>query len=225
MKDKTKISRKLKIILIITAAVILAAGATFAWFIWSNGGISESFRLSNFEVKSDMYFMKDSQRIECQPSENGTVQLSLNESDDNYIGNFRADVKYKGKGYGYIRVKVVPEFDINSSVVSAPTKIPFILSSEYDETLSGNQSAWFDNRYKDLYYYYANEVSAQSNSEYSIISLITGIKNEDDDIGFDLNTLKQGGNTSVYVAVECDMVQVNRYPQLWKIDSLPWQNS
>ena len=214
---KTKLNKTKKLLLIISA-ILLVVGITVAWFVLSTD-YDETFNLSNFSTKVDCYFIKDSTRIETTnylDSETGTIKFSLDSEDDNFVGNFRADVKYKGEGNGYLRAKVVTEFSSLGAVASSNSKVPYIISQT-------NKSSWYDNRNNDFCYYYTDKLQG-NNDEYTVLNLITGIETLNEDSGFDVEVLKEL-NVEMYVAIEADMVQINRYPQFWGIDELPWKNN
>lgn len=214
---------KSKRTLVIVGTIILVVAVTLAWFAVSNGPLSETFKLSNFDGTSDCYFMAGTKKdVSSFKNADGSINLSLDPTKDNYIGNFRADVKYKGTGSAYMRVKVACEFDSAGAATLATSKVPFVLSSEYDEEAGGNQSAWFDNRNADSCYYFADVVKGNKDS-YTTMSLITGINQTDEDGSFDIEDLKDNG-INVKIAIGVEMVQINRYPQFWSIDNLPWES-
>ena len=70
-------------------------------------------------------------------------------------------------------------------------------------------------------YYYANILEG-SNTSYQTLNLITGLNSSDSDTGFDIDSLKEN-DPKMMIAVESDMVQINRYPQIWHIKNLPWK--
>lgn len=224
-KNSNKNTSKSKKLIIIIGVFVLLAATTVAWFVSTHTVASNSFELSNFQTQVDCYFMNGQSRVETTPSyiESGTnmILLSTDENDENYIGNFCVDVAYKGKGNGYLRVKVVTRAkDVDDYVTLTDSKIPYLLSAEYSQTNGNNQAAWFDNRNRDFCYYYATQLSG--NDEFTTIHLLNGAAISDLDSGFDLDYLHSQGYT-LSVAVESDMVQINRYPQFWGISALPWK--
>lgn len=211
-------TNKTKNLLIIISIALLVVGITVAWFV-SSTFYNETFSLSNFNTKVDCYFIKGSTRVETAKyldNETGTIKFSLDSEDENYVGNFRVDVKYKGEGNGYLRTKVVTEFKSLGAVSSSNSKVPYIISE-------ANDSEWYDNRNNDFCYYYTDKLQG-NNNEYSVLNLISGIETVNEDSGFDIEVLKEL-NVEMSVAVEAEMVQINRYPQFWGIDELPWKNN
>ena len=224
MKNKIKDNQKLKRILIAAGTLALAAIITLAWFSVTAGPLAETFNLSNFDAEADYYFSVGGSRVEATAyldSETNAVKLSLDSTAQNYIGNFRTDIKYKGKGSGYLRTKVVTEFDSGSSATLATSNVPYVVNAVYDEATGGNQAAWFDNRNADFCYYYATVLSGTNS--FQTLNLISGIAEQDEEGNFDMETLREY-SINLSVAVEADMVQINRYPQFWDIDTLPWKS-
>lgn len=221
--DNIKKNIKSKRTLVIIGTLILVAAITLAWFAVTNGPLAETFKLSNFDGASDCYFTNGSRyEVSSYKDADGSIRLSLDQEQPNYIGNFRVDVKYKGAGSAYMRVKVACEFDSAGAATLATSKVPFIINNVYDEETAGNQAAWFDNRNADSCYYFADVIKGNKDS-YTTLQLIKGINPTDEDGSFDIEDLKDNG-INVKVAVGVDMVQINRYPQFWKIDNLPWES-
>ena len=219
-------SFKFKRIIILVGTAVLLISTALAWFVSTNSVSSNTFGLSNFQTQIDCYFMNNSSRVETTNYlESGTnlINLSTNSSDVNYIGNLRVDVKYKGNGYGYLRVKVVTRAkDSNGYVTLTDSKIPYTIDAVYSGQNGNNQASWYDNRNRDFCYYYADLLSG-NNTSFTTIHLITGVQTSDVDTGFDLNFLQTNGYT-LSLAAEVDMVQLNRYPQIWGINTLPWKS-
>lgn len=225
MKNTEKVKNfKSKRLIILTGIALLVVLSTAAWFVFTLTPVNDTFSLSNFKVQSDCYFMNGTTRVEKTAyvdSETGIIKLSADSSAVNYIGNLRVDVKYKGTGYAYLRTKVVTQIkDSSGNVTLSDSKIPYKLSAVYSETNSNNQQAWYDNRNEDFCYYYASILNGGEN--YTTLSMITGCETFDEDSGFDIEYLNDY-DYSIALAIECDMVQMNRYPQIWAVTSLPWK--
>ena len=93
--------------------------------------------------------------------------------------------------------------------------IPYIVSDLYNGS-GANQAKWFDNRASDYCFYYATPVYSTGTSE---IDLIGGV----DASSIDLGVLPI--DTQINILFETDAVQVNRSPQYWGLDKLPWTGS
>ena len=225
MKQTEKVrSFKSKRLIILIGIALLVVFSTVAWFVFTLSPVSDTFLLSNFNVQPDCYFMNGTTRVEKTSyvdSQTGLINLSTDSSAENYIGKFRVDVKYKGAGHAYLRVKVVTQIkDSSGNVTLSDSKIPYTLYAVYSDSNSNNQQSWYDNRNADYYYYYASILSGNTND--TTLSLITGCESFDEDSGFDVQYLNEYGY-SVAVAIECEMVQINRYPQIWGVATLPWK--
>lgn len=223
-KTQTKKFNSKKLIVLIAVAVLLVSTA-LAWFVYTATPIGNTFGLSNFQTELDCYFSVGNSRVEVDnyiDSDTNLINLSLDPTDNNYLCNFHVDVLYKGAGHGYLRVKVVTEAkDSMGYVTVMDPKVPYIVSDEYEGSSGNNQEAWFDNRNLDYCYYYATALSGEDD-QFTTLSVIDGAQTTDIDSEFDLDYLYNNGYT-LSVAVASDMVQINRYPQFWGMNKLPWK--
>jgi len=199
LKKKFIENKKFRFIVILSVVLTIVIGSTLAWFIIRTTDVLQEFSAANFQAEPVCYFDGTEETF---VGEDGLITLSANPEDANYIGKFRVDVKYKGDGAGYLRVRMVHEYSINGNSTQHPANVPY--------TVSGD---WYDNRGNDYCYYYKNELDADGDAEQTL-NFITG--NNDIDLG----ALADG--IVIKVAVETDMVQINRYPQIWGMDKLPW---
>ena len=200
LKKKFIENKKFRLIVILSVVLTLVIGSTLAWFIINSTDVAQQMSVANFKAEPVCYFEGTDETF---IDENGLITLSTNPEDPNYIGKFCVDVKYKGDGAGYLRVRMVHEYSINGNSTQHPANVPYEVSAD-----------WYDNRGNDFCYYYKNELDADGNDE-KTLQFITA----DSDIN--LGELADG--IVIKVAVETDMVQVNRYPQVWDIDKLPWK--
>ncbi len=213
MKKKFMENKKFRLIVMLLVTVFIVTSFSFAWFIMRATDETQNFSAANFQARPYCYFTDEEGNVITDEEgnavvaldDNGLIVLSTNPGDDNYIGKFCVDVKYKGDGAGYLRVKMVHEYSINGMSNQHPANVPYTIADE------GN---WHDNRGDDYCYYYKNELDADGDAEQTL-SFITA----DNDI--DLGALADG--IVIKVAVEADMVQINRYPQIWGMGELPWE--
>ena len=207
MKKKFIENKKFRLIVILSVVLTLVIGSTLAWFIMNVTDADQQFSVSNFQAIPDCYFMNGEEIVYPSDIEGATdgklIVLSINPEDQNFIGKFCVDVKYKGDGAGYLRVRMVHEYSINGMSTQHPANVPYITVGD-----------WYDNRGNDYCYYYKNELDADGDAE-KTLNFITSNNN------IDLENL--ANDIVIKVAVETDMVQVNRYPQVWGIDKFPWK--
>ena len=208
LKDKFITNKKVRLIVILSVIIALLIVPTLAWFIQNvvtEAQQKQDFLASNFQASPDCYFMNGTEKVSPSDIEGATdgslIVLSINPEDANFIGKFCVDVNYKGDGAGYLRVKMVHEYSINGISTQHPANVPYKTVGD-----------WYDNRGNDFCYYYKNELDADGGD--ATLSFITGNEN------IDVENLAK--DIVIKVAVETDMVQVNRYPQVWGMDKLPW---
>lgn len=200
LKKKFVENKKFRLVVILSVAVLLVLGATLAWFFLYPTDANQQFSVANFQAEPVCYFEGSEEKF---IDEDGLITLSTNPEDANYIGKFCVDVKYKGDGAGYLRVKMVHEYSINGNSTQHPANVPYTVSND-----------WYDNRGNDYCYYYKNELDANGDTEQTLNFIAANN-------AINLGELADG--IVIKVAVETDMVQVNRYPQVWGIDKLPWK--
>lgn len=201
-----KLNKRAVIIITAVVAVIAIVGGTLAWFVTSTS-LSQSFSISGFDVKADVYFADGKNKVSASDykDSDGLYVLSLNEKDENYIGNLRVNVEHTG-AKACVRVKMNYEWTLSDgSVAQYKVAVPYSFGTE-----------WFDNRNTDYCVYYRGADSS-GKASFSSSELITGFNKAE----FDTSGFVDG--ISVRVLIQTDAVQVNRYPQLWNIDTLPWK--
>lgn len=209
------------ILILAVAAFVMLLAATIALFLTVED-FSRLFSVSNFTCRGDVYFYDGSTASAAVKNADGMISVDYrNPSSGNFIENLKVNVKYSGYGVGLIRVRVVEEWSQTSggtkTVMPYTLKMPYTISSPY-ESSSGNQKKWFDNRDADNFYYFAAPVYSSADTEVSI-PLIIGFVADEIDLGV------ISSSAALNIAVEVDAVQVNRYPQFWGINSLPWANA
>lgn len=204
MKKRFMEDKKFRLITMLLVTVIIVTGFSFAWFI-GRTEYNRILSLSNFQAEPICSF-EGADSIDSQYKDGNLIILSTEPEAPNYIGNFRVNVKYKGDGAAYLRVKIVHEYSVNGVSTQHPANVPYATSDD-----------WYDNRGNDYCYYYKNEVDADDNTSEKTLEFITGLNDTEGDIS------GVADGVVIKVAVETDMVQINRYPQIWGIDHLPWK--
>ena len=209
-------------VILAIVAVILAVAVTLAWFVHDFGGqiYNSIFDISKFVTDADVYFNASGESLSL---DNGLINADISNKDaNNYLGKLHIDAKYKGLGYGYLRVRIIASQEYTSGgkthISQLPSPLPVKLLNE--ATFKENEidkNGWFDNTASDGYFYYTKPLSV-ANALFDTLPLIEGV---------DMNLL--GGivndNGAIKLSVEVDAVQINRYKQVWGIDSLPWEQT
>jgi hypothetical protein len=217
----TKSKKSPTILIIAAASFVMLLTATIALFL-SVEDFSRLFSVSNFTCVGDVYFHDGSTRYAAVKNSDGLISVDyVNPESNNYIKNLRVDVKYSGYGVGLIRVRVAEEWSRTSegikTVLPNTVNMPYTIASPYGAS-TGNQKKWFDNRDSDQCFYYATPVYSSSGTAVTI-PLITDFDADEIDLG------AISSSSALNIAVEVDAVQVNRYPQFWGINALPWANA
>lgn len=229
MKSRTvkKTNKAHTVWIVALVAIVLVVAVTFAnmFRIAFDNPFSRTLRVADLDASAVVTFEKNGSVVSnmSQYSSGYGYLASTNPSADNYIGNLRVSVNYKGYGVGLIRVRIAEEWSTTANgvrtVLPFKLKVPYTISTPYvTGTDTGNQLKWFDNRETDHRLYYAKPVYCASDSDTHSIPLIAGIA------AGAVNTNLLPANTEVRIVVEADVVQVNRYPQYWGLTSLPWTN-
>lgn len=187
-------------------AVIALVGGSLAWYVTSSS-LSQHFSISGFDVAANVYFDVDGQKVNASKykDENGLYILSLDKDDINYVGKLRVSVGHSG-GKAMVRVRLNNEWTMGDGTVAQyNAALPYTFNSE-----------WFDNRNTDYCVYYRGGDNS-GKASFGSSELITGF----DESSFDTSGFVDG--VTLKTSIQVDAVQVNRYPQIWKIDTLPWK--
>ncbi len=224
--NKAKLRRPPTAVLIAIIAVVVLVGTTVAWLTFGEAITTRVYSLSNFNAYAEVYFEGGTNPPETYRNLDGSVSVDLtNSSAENYIGKIRVDVYYKGRGSAYVRLKTIQQWqentptppETNKRILQVNNAIPYTIAKPYLSTDSGNQEKWFDNRADDYCLYYATRLTAV-NESYTLAAdakVITGVNIDQ------LNAIKPD-NATLKIGFTLEAVQVNRYPQFWGLESLPW---
>ena len=202
MKKKFMENKKLRLIAVFLITAIIVTGFSFAWFFMRQTQ-SNKISVSNFKVTLDCYLG------DTKITDSGLITLSTDSRADNYIGNLKVNVNYEGDGAGYLRVRMAHKFyRADDKAVQHPADIiPYAVDSDN----------WKDNREEDSCYYYNKVLNAEENTDPKTVTVFDGLSEGE--------TLNIGSEFQIQLAIEADMVQVNRYPQIWGITELPWEKT
>ncbi len=200
MKKKFMENKKFRLIAVFLITVFIVGGFSFAWFYLRQAQMINS-AVGNFKATPVCSFEGTTESFE---DADGLITLSTDPYAENYIGNFRVKVTYTGGGWSYLRVRIVHEFSNGTESVQHPADLPYATDA----------NKWHDSRSNDYCYYYMEQLHGDGE-----INLITGLA----DGGNEMVDGFADANAIIKVAVEADMVQINRYPQVWGIDKLPWK--
>ncbi len=201
-----KLNKRAVVVIVAVIAIVAVVGSSLAWFV-TRSALTQQLTLTSFDAGAEVYFLADGKKVSADrfADENGLYNLSLDKTDENYIGNLRAGVTLDG-GTACVRVTLNHEWtSANGDVLQRKVSVPY----KFGEL-------WFDNRDADYSVYYAGK-DMSGKATFDKADFITGFSEAD----FDTTGLADG--TQVKVLVQVDAVQVNRYPQLWNIDKLPWK--
>lgn len=200
-----KMKRRTFVIIVAVVAVIAVVGSSLAWFT-TNSSMMQKFNILSFDVSANVYFDNNGKKISADSfkDENGLYILSSSEEDENYIGKLRVKVEHSGSR-ACVRVKMNYDLTLeDGSSAKYDVSVPFKFNQE-----------WFDNRGEDYCVYYMGDGSGKA--DFTGSELISGFDGE----SFDTTGFSESVSTKLFVQVEA--VQVNRYPQMWNIDTLPWK--
>ena len=201
-----KFNKKAVVIIVAIVAIVAVVGSTFAWFV-TRTSLSQQFALNTFDVAAEVYFLDGGKKVSAEEytDENGLYILSLDKEDANYIGNLRAAVTHSG-AKACLRVTMNHQWTLaDGTVAQHSVEIPYEFSP-----------LWYDNRNADYSVYYMGE-DLSGKADFAKQDFITGF----DADAFDTSAIVDG--VSLRLLIQVDAVQVNRYPQLWNIDALPWK--
>lgn len=201
-----KVNRRAFVIIVAVVAVIAIVGTSLAWF-GTSSSMMQKINIFGFDVSAGVYFDNNGKRISAEnyKDKDGLYILSSDKDAENYIGKLRVNVVHSG-AKACIRVKMNYELKLeNGENAQYNVSVPFKFNKN-----------WFDNRSKDYCIYYCGE-DESGKAGFNNTELITGF----DESGFD--TTGFADSASIKLFVEVDAVQVNRYPQMWNIDTLPWK--
>ncbi len=201
-----KLNKRAVVIIVAIVAIVAVVGSSLAWFV-TRSSLSQQLTLSSFEAGADVYFLGEGGKVSAEEftDENGLYILSLDKKDPNYIGKFRVGVTLDG-GAACVRITMNHEWTTaDGEILHRDVRVPY----KFGEL-------WFDNRDVDYSVYYAGK-DMSGRATFTKTDMITGFSEAD----LDTTDLEDG--TQLKVLIQVDAVQVNRYPQLWNIEKLPWK--
>jgi len=207
-------------VLIAIIAVVVAVSSAVAWLVVTPAVLDRIYSLSNYDTYADVYFWNGSSKVTPVKGSDGSITVDISNSGaTNYIGKLRVDANFKGRGSAYVRLKVIQQWqDSANKILQSNDVLPYTIATPYLSSDTGNQNKWYDNRMDDYCLYYATKLTA-SNASYSSIPIITGM----DTNGINqFNAMIPSGAVTLKIAFTLEAVQINRYPQFWGIDTLPW---
>lgn len=217
MKKTKSGKRPLVLGLVLAALAVVLVAGTLTWLLVEDMPIlSRNMFLANFDAYAEVYF-DGSTNPEQYRNADGSISIDFDKDAENKIDKLRVDIHQKGRGAHYIRVKMVESWlDSNGKVLHVNKAIPYNIPS------LGQENSWFDNRAEDSSVYLAQKLGGltASNSVYTKHEFIIE--------GFDFAAFDgvrpKDSSVSLKVAFIVEAVQVNRFPQFWGIEKLPWED-
>ncbi len=201
-----KLNKRAVVMIVAIVAIVAVVGTSLAWFV-TRSSLLQEFGIAGFDVSADVYFVADGKKVTAEDykDEDGLYILSLNKADKNYIGNLRMGVALDG-GKACVRVTMNHEWRTADGTVSLQdVSVPY----KFD-------SLWYDNRETDYSVYYTGK-DMSGKADFSTAELIKGFD------AAKFNSSDFADVQEVRLLIQVDAVQVNRYPQIWGIEKLPWK--
>ena len=222
---KAKMRKPPTVVLIAIIALVVLMSGTLAWLTIGDAVTTRIYSLSNFDAYAEVYFMDGTTKTTPTKSDYDSIEVNYTDSNaPNYIGKLRVDAQFKGRGFAYIRLKMVQQWqDGSDKILQSDAVVPYDINIPYLAEDTGDQNKWYDNRRDDFCLYFANRLSLTNaafptdNDNYVKIPVIVA--------GFDaveMASIAPSDAVSLKTAFILEAVQVNRYPQFWGIDTLPW---
>ena len=195
--------RKIAVLIICRVAVIGVISGSLAWYSSTNS-ITQIGTLAGFRTKANVYLQDESgNKINLQKDENGLFILSADPSAENYVGNLRVNVIHRGYANSYVRVKMSVQWTMLDGTVTQNILLPYTFAD-----------GWYDNRDSDYCVYYTEDTGLFEDYDKSIITAFNSEK-------FAQETMTKDAVAKLAVSVES--IQINRYQQVWGIETLPWE--
>lgn len=194
--------RSIAVIIICLVAVIAIVSSTFAWYSSTNS-MTQLASIGNFQTYVNVYFENESGNVTATTDADGFYVLSTDPQDVNYIGKLKVNVVHKGYLNAYVRVKMNVQWTMPDGTVIQNVLLPFTFAEK-----------WYDNRANDYCVYYTEDTGLFANHDKSIIESFDGEK-------FAAETLSEVAVPKL--AITAESVQINRYPQFWGMETLPWE--
>ncbi len=222
---KAKMRKPPTVVLIAIIALVVLMSGTLAWLTIGDAVTTRIYSLSNFDAYAEVYFMDGTTKTTPTTGDYGSIEVNYTDSNaQDYIGKLRVDAHFKGRGFAYIRLKMIQQWqDGSDTILQSDAVLPYNIDTPYLAEDTGDQNKWYDNRRDDFCLYFANRLSLTNaafptdNDNYVKIPVIVA--------GFDaveMAAIAPSDAVSLKTAFILEAVQVNRYPQFWGIDTLPW---
>lgn len=198
-----KSRRRIAVLLVCIVVAIGIISGSLAWYSSTNS-ITQLGTLAGFSSKAVVYLLDENGGQTTPPCDkNGLYILSADPNADNYVGKLRINVVHKGYANSYVRVKMNVQWTMPDGTVTQNVLLPF----EFAEK-------WYDNRENDYCVYYTEDTGLFENYDKSFIASFNGEKFQEETMTKDAVAL---------VAISVESIQINRYQQVWGIETLPWE--
>lgn len=207
-------SKKNFLVICISILVIILSGSViFAWLLDSDSGNIEFEQPNYRDFEYNITFNGTNEEVVL--NENGLLEVigNLKEPGETgkYIENLTASISFIPEVAAYLRMKINDSWELTRTYASGRVSVEII----YKETK--NNFVLADDWYYDenTNYIYYQKYILKSTEKVLIPFIVAGV-------GIDTgDSIRYTDDYRVIVDFVCDVVQANRFQEIWGIDAIP----